>query len=408
MRLVAATIALICGCSAVEAQTLSNQALVEGRGIWFGEQAPNDPTRGIIDVIARDDMTVTPARWLQLSGGVELRANSHDQVEEDWRFDVEDRSVLRPRLSLRRLSATFSQRRFSVDVGKQFVRWARADVVNPIDRFAPRDYLEVIDSEFLGILAVRPAIEVGSETLEAIWTPQMTPSRMPLLDQRWTVVPPEAAGFTLVDQGARFPERAQFGARWRHTGSRLEAGLAYFDGFNHLPNIEATPIAADAIGITRVFPRLRMYGGDFAIPTKWFTFKGEAGYFVSPDDRFSSYGLYVVELERQAGEWFLTGGYAGEVHGEGEPPLAFDPERGLARTLIGRASYTVDPRRTVTIEGAVRQTADGVYVKGEYSQAIAQYWRLTFTGVAIGGEPDDFLGQFQHNSHVSAGLRFTF
>lgn len=408
MRRFALAAALV-GCwSVAGAQTVSNQVLAEGRGIWYGEEAPRDPTRGIANVLVRDELTVRPAPWLQLAGGVDLRANSHDQVEDEWRFDVEDRTVLRPRVSLRRLSATLSAGGFSLEVGKQFVRWARTDVVNPTDRLAPRDFLYVIDSEFLPIIAARPVFEVGSETFDAVWVPQLTPSRMPLLDQRWTVVPPEAAGLTLVDEGARFPGGAQFGARWRHTGSRLEAGLTYFDGYNHLPHIDVNTAAAGAISITRIFPRLRMYGGDFAIPTNWFTFKGEGGYFVSPDDAFSGYGLYVLELERQTGEWLLTGGYAGESAAAGGAPLAFDPERGLAETFVGRAAYTVDPRRTVTVEGAVRRNGDGFYLKGDYSQAAGQYWRLTFTAVVLAGEPEDFLGQFEHNSHVSAGLRFTF
>ena len=72
-----------------------------------------------------------------------------------------------------------------------------------------------------------------------------------------------------------------------------------------------------------------------------------------------------MEFERQTGEWLLTGGYAGEIDAASGPALAFDPERGVARTIIGRASYTVDPRRTVTFEGAARRNGDGAYVKGE-------------------------------------------
>jgi hypothetical protein len=56
----------------------------------------------------------------------------------------------------------------------------------------------------------------------------------------------------------------------------------------------------------------------------------------------------------------------------------------------------------------VGQSGDGLYIKGEYSQAFAQHWRLTLTGVGIEGQPDDFLGQFNHNSNVSIGLRFSF
>jgi len=47
-------------------------------------------------------------------------------------------------------------------------------------------------------------------------------------------------------------------------------------------------------------------------------------------------------------------------------------------------------------------------VKVEYSQARGQHWRATIAGVAIGGESDDFLGQYNRNSHVRVSLRYSF
>ncbi len=34
-----------------------------------------------------------------------------------------------------------------------FIRWGRADILNPTDRFAPRDFMNVIDPDFLPVLA---------------------------------------------------------------------------------------------------------------------------------------------------------------------------------------------------------------------------------------------------------------
>ena len=90
------------------------------------------------------------------------------------------------------------------------------------------------------------------------------------------------------------------------------------------------------------------------------------------------------------------------------PGLQFGPERGIARSFIGRAAYTVDPRRSVAIEGAVRQDGAGGYIRGEYSQTIGPHLRLTVSGVGIGGDADDFFGQYRHNSHVAASLRFSY
>jgi hypothetical protein len=236
---------------------------------------------------------------------------------------------------------------------------------------------------------------------------------MPLLTQRWTVLPPQAAGALIIDTGSRFPNRSEYGGRWRHTGSLFEAGFSYFDGYNHLPALDVRPVRTDLAGrsftLTRVFPRIRTYGLDAAIPTRWITLKGEGELFLHPNQPFAEYGLYVAELERQVGEWLLTLGYAGQfVTKSGPLPLAFDPERSLADSIIGRASYTVDPRRTVSVDVVARPDGDGYYLKPEYSQILADYWRLTFGGVLIGGDERDFIGQFNHNSHLYGALRVSF
>jgi len=56
----------------------------------------------------------------------------------------------------------------------------------------------------------------------------------------------------------------------------------------------------------------------------------------------------------------------------------------------------------------VRQDGQGFYSKVEYSQARGQHWRATLSGIVIAGSPDDFLGQYDRNSHVGVALRYSF
>ena len=405
-----ATAIVLLWSSPLSAQVPWAPGFIEARGSLFPQEAANDDTRAIADIMWRQEGLFRPKSWVQLAAGVDLRANTHDQVEDVWRIDWEDRHLRPPRVSVRRLAATITAGRLTFNVGKQFIRWARADVLNPMDRFAPRDYSNVIDSEFLPVIGARASLQLGPETFEAAWTSQLTPSRMPLLSQRWTVLPELPAGISVIDAGSRFPTGGQAGGRWRHTGGRFESGLMYFDGFNHHPDIEvrAMGAAGTSLTLTRTFPRIRVYGAEFAIPTSWLTFKGEAAYFTSPHNTFDEYGLYVAEIERQIGEWLFTGGYAGEVTTGDDAPLAFDPERSLASSFIVRAAYTVDPRRSIAVEAVGRQNGDGYYLNAEYSQAIGEFWRLTLTQIVLAGDEDDFLGQYKRNSHFSAALRLSF
>lgn len=402
---------LVVWTAGANAQTVSQRGFVEGREFVFPQAASNDPEHRVGDLLARDEVFIQPAEWFQIAAGIDFRANSHGQVEDEWRLDFDDRGLRRPKLATRRLSATFKAGGLSVEVGKQYIRWARVDVLNPLDRFAPRDFMNVIDTEFLPVTAARAIFEMGTETVDAVWVPWLTPSRLPLPNQRWAALPSglHAAGLPAVEASAEIPNDAQFGFRWSHAGQQLEVGASYFDGFNHLPSVE-TRVRPEAgvIDVTRVYPALRSYGGDVAVPTAVITLKGEAAYVTSPTSAGGKYFIYVLEMERQTGEWVLGGGYAGEAFTTSDASQSFAPDRGVARSIIGRASYTVDPRRTVNIEGALRQTTDGFYVKGEYSQTWGQHWRLTGGGVVIRGDATDFLGQFARNSNGSIAMRFSF
>jgi len=410
----------------VRSQVVTHRGFFEGTTFIYPQVAPNDDARLVAEFLAREELFVKPAPWIQFAGGLDFRASSHDHVEDSWRLDAGDRTRRRPRLSFRRLTATVARGPFTLDVGKQFIRWGKADLVTPTDRFAPRDFLNVVDNELLAVSGARAVVQAGDETFEAVWVPRVTPSRVPLFDQRWAVVPPAATGIRVVDADAPLPVGPQTGLRWAHVGSAVEFSLCFFDGFNHLPNVEpVTPLTAEiaenaesfcsacsassaVIAIGRVYPPIRMYGVDAAVPTRWFTIKGEAAYFTSSTVDTDEYVLYVVQLERQTGEWMIVGGYAGEVVTVRRAALTFAPDRGMARSIVARASYTIDPNRRVAFETAVRENGDGVYAKAEYSQARGQHWRATITGVAIAGREHDFLGQYHRNTHATVALRYSF
>src|SRR5262245_58952463 len=208
--------------SFVSAQAITQRGFVEGILWAFPQQALSERTRSVGDAVAREEVFVKPAAWLQFAAGAELRANSHDQVYASWRIDFLDRGTRRPAIAIRRLSATLTRGGFTLDAGKQFIRWGKTDIVTPTDRFAPRDFLNVVSPEFLPATGGRATVHANRDAVEGVWVPRLTPSRVPLLDRRWTVVPPEAVGVPLIDEGAIFPDGRQLGVRWSHTGGGWE------------------------------------------------------------------------------------------------------------------------------------------------------------------------------------------
>jgi hypothetical protein len=394
---------------AVNAQDFTQRGYVETRISLFPQTAPNDSGRAIAESILRYEAGYKILPGLRLNGVFDARTDTHHQVERSARLDWQDRSTRRPAFSLRRLSVTYNRGKLTAEAGKQFIRWGKADILNPTDRFAPRDFLSVLDTDFLGVLATRVTYEMGSNTIDFVWSPRFTPSRTPLFNQRWVITPPEARNIPFVDRGARFPGGSQFGARFNRLAKGFEYSLCFYEGFNHLPVLDAAVrLNPYRVEIQRVYPKLRLYGADAAVPLRWFTVKGEAAWFTSSSPLADEFVLYVLQLERQLGELSLVGGYAGEAVTDRRNPLFFSPDRGIAKTFLGRAGYTIDARRSVAIETAVRQNGNGAYVKAEYSHLLGQHWRASAGLVLLRGEAGDFLGQYRRNSHALLSLRYSF
>ena len=383
-------------------QALTQRGFLETQGVLYPQAAVNDSGHVIGEVQLRYEGFYKPWSNFQIAGALDLRSDTHHQTERVLRLDWDDRGRKRPLLSLQRLSAQYRHGGLTVEAGKQLVRWGRTDIVNPTDRFAPRDFLTVVDNEFLGIHAVRATYERGSNTIDVIWSPRLTPSRIPLLNQRWFIPPEGAPAFELTRD---VPAGSQSGVRWSHVGF-VEFAAAAYSGFDNLPSFEVTP--GNPV-VREAYPELRMFGGDVGVPLQLVSIKGEAAYFQSPDHRADSYVMYVIQLERQAGEWFFVGGYGGEsITERGTQNADFNPIRGLTRTILARAGYTIDTNRSIAFETAVRENFDGLWAKTEYSQAFGQHWRLTAGFTLIRGKATDFLGQYNRNSHGVIVVRYSF
>jgi hypothetical protein len=392
--------------SVLAAQDFSQRGFFETGGYFFPQTAPDDSSHVVGEGLLRYEAFYKITQNFKLAGGFDLRTDTHNETDRSLGLSWFDRSRIRPAFAIRRLSATYTNGKLTVEVGKQYVRWGKTDVLNPTDRFAPRDFLTVVDNDFLGITAARITYGTQSNTIDLVVEPQLTPSCVPLLNQRWAVLP---SGVPIAEQAPDLPSGPQFGARWNHIGTTAEYSLSFYNGYDHLPlysaQLQAAPFQVD---LQRFYPQMRMYGGDAAIPFSIATLKAEAGYFTSTTPESDQYVLYVLQLERQTGEWSFVGGYAGQVITEHGTAISYSPIRGSTRAFVGRAGYTIDTNRGLAVETVIRQNLRGFYIKPEYTQAVGQHWRVTAGFAWIRGDDNDFLGQYHRNSHAILALRYSF
>ena len=388
----------------LSAQDFTQRGFVQTGLTLYPETAPNDSGHAVGDALFRYEASYKVRPWLRISAALDAAFDTHEQVERSAHLDWQDRSLERPMLSLRELNATISKGKLTAEFGKQFIRWGKADLLNPTDRFAPKDFLSVTDPGFLAVTAARVIYDTGSDSFDLVWQPRFTPSRTPLLDQRWTVLPESLENVPLRDLGSLFPGRSSFGARWNHIGSGYEVSASFYDGFNSLPVFQA--YSND--DFRRIYPALRLYGADAAVPLPWFTVKAEAAYYTSPDKQQDEYVIYVIQFERQIkelahGGWlrrrcrylvhagiaiFARAGVRARHSGPCAVHHRFHSQRGYG--------CGCPPERP-------RQLARTVY-----SQSLGQHWRITTGFTWIRGDPSDFLGQYHRNSYALLALRYSF
>ena len=194
-----------------------------------------------------------------------------------------------------------------------------------------------------------------------MWT-RFTPSRVPLVDQRWTVLPPHvpptptASARVSRSVADRPAFQLQPHRRRRLVGRVLPRQQLSAEHRRHRP-----VVPGDA-GDRRRRGRAGALGDDRRRKRR--TLPPRRRPPTSTCSTSSS-------LECQTGESVFVDGYAGEAITNRRSTMAvtFAPDRGLTKSIVGRASSTIDVNRSFAIESAVRTTGGGEYARVEYSRA---------------------------------------
>jgi hypothetical protein len=378
---------------------------VEFRAFGFPDTTYNDTAHFIGEAVIHYDVAFGLAPYWTLKGSTETRSDTHRQTEREFRLNIDDRGLQRPNFSIGRVSLEYKRGPVTLEAGKQLIRWGTTSILTPTDRFAPRDYLFVVDNDVLAVMAARLEYTHGKDRFELVAQPIFTPSRLPLLNQRWTLVPERFQHITVSDTVNRIPGGTQLGARWKRSSTRYEASLSFFDGFNYLPLIGRSINRRDIVS-ERTFPQMRMYGGDFAVPVRGLTFKAESAYFTSTTRFADEYVLYVMQVEQARPRWSWTAGYAGEAITQKRTLLNFAPDRALARSLLAKGRYELTKTRGIGAETSAGK--NGTWLRTEYREKWNQRWSAAVSFTLLRGEPNDFFGQYRKNSFFNLSLRYSF
>ena len=394
----------------------------------------NAPTRHDAATIARLEGRMALAgpigENVSLRGSWEFGADSHSDVDERRWLDVDQRALRRSAGALGDLYVDVALGRLDLRLGKQEIRWGRADSFNPTANLTPFDYLDPLTARWLAAPAAKADLQMGESNIEVAWLPTFVPTRLPRLNRRWfpslpaTGPAPSANGTATQvpvlyrDGDSRFPavtlDDGQWGARWNRFFSGGEVSVSWFDGFDDVAWFEPA-VVADVrpephllVTLNRDYGRVRVAGFDFATAVGYFGVRGEFAMFDDRDVKGRNRLVYIVGVDRAWREWFLVVEYADWV---GARVSAFSerrPDLGLKRTVLARITRPVGPRQSVELQGAVRLRDSDFLVRPLYSRALTDLWRLELSVTIVVGSSEGYLGQYAQNDAAEVRLRYAF
>lgn len=317
-------------------------------------------------------------------------------------------------LGYREAYTEYQKDKFRVRVGKQIINWSVTDTISPSDNVSPRDYMEIVRWERIGVPAVN--IRYGGDTfVEGIYIPFFTPSKLPKIGSRWDRDLP--TGLSASEQDVLGKDHGQFAFRVGTNFKGFDLTANYFHGYSYSPAIR---LENGLNGMTELVPNylpLEAYSISAAKSWKGFTFRGEIGYFQqSGDDDFIQ---YVIGADREftnligkTDSFYLLLQYANEIKTRSKNELPFetvDFRRVFNNAIMVKAKYAPSDssRWEYKLEGTYNLTDQDIYIQP------AATWKYKSFQVEGGlnmffGPSSSFFGGYKRNDYLFLKTTYNF
>ncbi len=321
---------------------------------------------------------------------------------------------------------------FDLRLGKQIVKWGKADASNPTDNINPTDYSNLTDDETIGVVAASLSYYWNDWSLQIVGVPGFTPTRLPPEGTRFSLLP--SGGIAVIEDpllpvALEVPiedpvlpsntiDNTQYGLRLQTTYSGWDFSVSFYDGINDFP--APTVRYADTLlpeAIVPVYNRFRAIGGDFATTFDRWGLHGEAAHLVFDGDREDSRLQFVIGLDYTRSDIildhdiFVIVEYVGEeVTKEGS---GFDTGSALDRVLVsalaGNITYEFTEYTKLELRGLIDfYKGDDYFFQPQLVHRVSDEFEVTAGFDIIGGPSDTFFGQFKDNDRVFVKLKYMF
>jgi len=366
---------------------------------------------------------------------VQFRADFlYDDVPADDDLDLEEGTGP---IDLREGNILVSPLDFmDVKLGRQILTWGTGDLLFINDLF-PKDWRTFFsgrDEEYLKTPsdAVLFSFFPGLVNIDVAYTPRFDADRYIRGDRisYWNPVFAHTAGRDAVVDPNRPDEwfdDDEVSVRISRNVAGYEFGLYGYNGF------WSNPEGMDPATTTAFFPRLSVYGASLRGTLGKGLFSVEAGYYDSRDDADgenpfvpNNEARALIGYERELMRDFSAGlqYYVEYMQDYDEYRSSLEDDGGIEEDLSAVASAKEEDRQVATVrltKQALNQnltfsffayyspTDKDAYLRPAVKYKATDAWLVTAGGNVLLGEQDyTFFGQFEKNSNVYGGVRYSF
>jgi hypothetical protein len=355
----------------------------------------------------------------------QLRADLlYDDIAQDHDIDIEEGIGW---LDLREANVLFTPLDFmDVKVGRQILTWGTGDLLFVNDLF-PKDWQSFFagrDVEYLKAPSDALFASVFSDfvNLDVAYMPRFDADRY-ISGERFSYWNP-LLGRRVGTDAVAVVERPDAWFRDDEVAARASRNVAGYDvAVYAYVGYWKSPVGLDLTTTNATFPELAVYGASIQGSLGQGVVSAEAGYYDSGDDHDgnlptvpNSEVRLLVGYERELAR-NITGGvqYYVELMQDHGAYLATLPEGFAARdedrhvVTLRLTRLALNQDLTLSLFAYYSPSDKDGYLRPSAAYKVNDQWTLSAGGsVFVGSDPHTFFGQFEENTNIYGGVRYSF
>jgi hypothetical protein len=320
---------------------------------------------------------------------------------------------------------------FDIQVGKQIIKWGKADAINPTSYFNPYDLTENLlkddDELFPGIPALSGKILFGDYSLKAVIAPFHTPPEFPEPKSPWAFSYPDTLLLPTTFRNKSkdiYTSAENTGLGLRFTGAT--SGLDFSVSCYHGPDRDITLVPElngdhSTIEISPHYEVINTLGADIAVSYGNFTFQGEATFTrdkpAVPDPLKTGVFPHKVETEPFV---YWTGGvtwltpsdytiiveYIEGFYTRGNNYYYEPFFSGLVSASLKKQFF--NETFSVDIQGLYNINHKDSVVMPEFEWSLSDSLKLSLLATIFSGKRTTLFGSYEKNDNAGLKLKYFF